>query len=168
MDLEELMGKAGFVFAPILLTVVFSWAPGEPTEALVEFPEDYWTWTRVKSMVIQEGHENYEAFGGFHHVYGNDRAIESFQRGGPFQDRSVLVFELFETVSEDNALTEGPRLVVGVMEKDIDRFRDTEGWGFEDFVGADRVRAVTNARAQCLSCHASQAASDFVYSTLRN
>ncbi|MHC4180456.1 MAG: cytochrome P460 family protein [Planctomycetota bacterium] len=162
------MDKTRFLPTPILLAVVLSCGPGEPPEAVVAFPDDYRTWTRVKSMVIQEGHENYAAFGGFHHVYGNDLAIESFQRGEPFQDRSVLVFELFETVSEHNALTEGSRLVVGVMEKDTERFGDTEGWGFEDFVGADRVRAVTDARAQCLSCHASQAASDFVYSTVRN
>ena len=34
--------------------------------------------------------------------------------------------------------------------------------------GPDRKRAVTNAAAQCLSCHATQKDSDYVYSTYRD
>ena len=38
----------------------------------VGYPTDYRNWTRVKSMVILEGHVHYDDFGGFHHVYAND------------------------------------------------------------------------------------------------
>ena len=57
-------------------------------------------------------------------------------------------------------------MVIGVMEKDPKRFSDTEGWGFEDFKMADpNQRLVTDMRKQCLSCHESQKANDYVYST---
>lgn len=58
------------------------------------------------------------------------------------------------------------RKVIGVMEKDPMRFPDTQGWGFEDFKMADpNQRSVTDMRKQCLSCHESQKANDYVYST---
>ena len=51
---------------------------------------------------------------------------------------------------------------------DPDRFADTEGWGFEDFKEGDpHQRSVTDMREQCLSCHETQRASDFVYSASR-
>jgi len=136
----------------------------------VIYPENYREWTRVKSMVILEGHENYNAFGGFHHVYANDIALGSLKKGEPFPTGAILAFELFQEIIRDRAINEGNRLVVGVMEKDTNRFADTEGWGFEDFkiVGNTYERAVNNAREQCLSCHASQRSSDFVYSTYQN
>ncbi len=133
----------------------------------VAFPEGYRSWTHVKSMVIQEGHQYFDLFGGFHHVYGNDLALEALKRGGTFDAGAVLVFELNRAVTENNAVTEGPRLVVGVMQKDPVRFAATEGWGFEDFKGEDRTRAVTDARAQCLSCHSARRESDYVFSEYR-
>jgi nitrate reductase cytochrome c-type subunit len=56
------------------------------------------------------------------------------------------------------------------MEKDADRFPETEGWGFEDFkiVNGTVERAVSDPREQCLSCHVSQKASDYVYSIYRD
>ncbi|MHC4858649.1 MAG: cytochrome P460 family protein [Planctomycetota bacterium] len=135
----------------------------------VAFPEGYQNWTHVKSMVILEGHQHFEAFGGFHHVYANDRALAALKEGKAFSKGSILVFDLRQALIENNAITEGPRLVAGVMEKDPDRFPDTEGWGFEDFKIKEGTveRAVTNAREQCLSCHASQEKSDYVYSKYR-
>jgi hypothetical protein len=134
----------------------------------VTYPDGYRGWERVKSVVILEGHEHYEAFGGFHHVYANEQAVAALKEQAPFPDGSVLVFELFETISENNTIAEGRRLVIGVMEKDAKRFSETEGWGFEDFKLADpRQRLVTDMRAQCLSCHATQDATDYVYTRYR-
>lgn len=133
----------------------------------VEFPEGYRSWTHVKSMVIQEGHEYFELFGGFHHVYANDLALDALKGGTTFHAGAVLVFELSRAVTENNAVTEGPRLVVGVMQKDPARFSSTEGWGFEDFKGEERTPSVTDARAQCLSCHSARRDADYVFSTYR-
>jgi len=134
----------------------------------VAFPEGYREWSHVKSAVILEGHVNYDAFGGIHHVYANALALAALKDGTPFQKGAILVFDLLEESVEGNAVTEGRRKVVGVMEKDPDRFSDTEGWGFEDFRGGDPLQpSVTDMREQCLSCHESRRASGFVYSVYR-
>lgn len=135
-------------------------------KAEVEYPLDYRSWTRVKSMVILEGHVHYDAFGGFHHVYANDKALEAMKKVKPYPMGSILVFELYEEVKDNHAISEGSRKVIGVMEKDPDRFSETAGWGFEDFKQGDpRQRAVTNMQEQCMSCHKTQKSSDYVYST---
>lgn len=139
------------------------------TAANVAYPENYRNWTRVKSMVIQEGHEHFKAFGGFHHVYANDVALQALKQQQTFPEGAVLVFELYQEQSENHAIIEGPRLVIGVMEKDLDRFAETQGWGFEDFKFTEDgyQRQVTDAKAQCLSCHQSQMVTDYVYSKYR-
>jgi len=134
----------------------------------VAYPDGYIGWERVKSMVIQEGHEHFQAFGGFHHVYANERAVAALKEREPFPKGAVLVFELFEALTDRHAVSEGQRLVIGVMEKDAERFVDTEGWGFEDFKEADPQQpSVTDMRAQCLSCHSTQKANDYVYTMYR-
>jgi len=134
----------------------------------VEFPENYRSWTHVKSIVIMEGHENYNAFGGIHHIYANDEATRALKEGKTFAEGSILVFDLYEEKIENNAITEGSHKVMGVMEKDSDRFSDTEGWGFEDFkMGDPNQRLVTDMQEQCLSCHNTQKESDYVYSKYR-
>ena len=66
---------------------------------------------------------------------------------------------------ENYKITEGDRKVIGVMVKDSDRFPDTEGWGFEDFVEGDpNQRSVTDMKTQCFDCHKAQKATDYVYS----
>ena len=81
-----------------------------------------------------------------------------------------MVFELFETVSENNTITEGARQVIGVMVKDLDRFQDTKGWGFEAFKLANPdKRLVTDMNQQCfLPCHKTQGTNDYVYTRYRN
>ncbi len=80
-----------------------------------------------------EGHVHYDAFGGIHHVYANEKALVSLRSGKAFPKGAVLVFDLLEEGTENDAIIEGSRKVIGVMEKDPDRFGKTEGWGFEDF-----------------------------------
>ena len=139
-----------------------------PPRAQVAFPVGYRGWAHVKSKVILKGHPHYEAFGGIHHVYANEKALRALQANRPFAKGSVLVFDLLQERLDDNAITEGPRKVIGVMEKDADRFPGTAGWGFEDFKGGDAEhRSVTDAKAQCFSCHETQKASDYVYSSYR-
>jgi hypothetical protein len=148
-------------------TLVLDSAQGQSLSQ-VAFPDGYRDWTHVKSAVVLEGHVNYGAFGGIHHVYANALALAALKDGTPFQKGAVIVFDLLEERVEGNAVTEGGRKVIGVMEKDSDRFAETEGWGFEDFRGGDPLQpSVTDMREQCLSCHESQRASGFVYSAYR-
>ena len=130
----------------------------------VSYPKGYQDWTRVKSMIIQQGHKHFNAFGGFHHVYANEKALQSLKKSKPFKKGSVLVFELFKAVEENHSITEGERQVIGVMVKDSKKYPETAGWGFEDFKKADpKQRSVTNMKEQCFSCHESQKDNDFVY-----
>lgn len=142
-----------------------AWAAEPPP---VPYPEGYRNWHHVKSMVIQPGHPLFQSFGGIHHLYANRQAVEGYRKGR-FPDGAVIVFDLLEARTADNAVTEGPRKVVGVMHKDSKRYRDTGGWGFEGFKGDSKTeRAVgRNAASACFQCHTSQKDRDYVFSSLR-
>lgn len=133
----------------------------------VAYPEDYRGWTHVKSMLIGEGHPLYDTFGGLHHLYANDEAMQGYAEG-EFPDGSVIAFDLLEAVSQDNAIVEGPRKVLGVMAKDADRFATTGGWGFQAFAGGDPSQPVVDdAATACYGCHTSRAEHDYVFSSYR-
>lgn len=134
----------------------------------VPYPKGYRDWHHVKSMVINPGHPLYDAFGGIHHLYANKAALKGYA-GGAFPDGAVIVFDLLEARSADNAVTEGARKVVGVMHKDAKKYAATGGWGFEGFKGDSQTdRAVgANAAKACFECHASQKSRDYVFSSTR-
>jgi len=135
----------------------------------VPYPAGYRDWYHVKSMVIEEGHPLFGAFGGIHHIYANDKALEGY-RSGTFPDGAVIIFDLLEAVHDDNAITEGDRKVVGVMHKDSKKFAATGGWGFEGFGGGDPANRVVgaNAASACFGCHQPQKAQDYTFSRLRD
>lgn len=139
-----------------------------PVPAPVPYPEGYRSWTHVKSMVIQEGHPLHASFGGIHHLYANERALEGY-RTGRFPDGAVIVFDLLEATADANAITEGRRKVVGVMHRDAERYAATGGWGFEGFAGDGTTERVVGDQAAtaCFACHQAQAGDDFVFSEYR-
>jgi hypothetical protein len=159
-----IMAAIGLVFCLLLTAPAFS---GEADTQSVKYPEGYRQWAHVKSMVIQQGHSLFGSFGGIHHVYANKRALEAMKKGKPYPDGAVLVFDLLEAKSDNNAIVEGPRKIVGVMEKDSKRFAQTGGWGFEGFKNDTRERAVTDPKSACFSCHEPQKKSDYVFSSYR-
>lgn len=134
----------------------------------VPYPEGYRDWRHVKSMVINQGHGLYESFGGIHHIYANPKALQGYATGN-FPDGAVIVFDLLAADVRDNAVTEGPRKVLGVMHKDARRWAATGGWGFEAFKGdSTRDRAVAgNAATACYQCHTAQKDKDYVFSSTR-
>ena len=138
-------------------------------EPEVPYPEGYRNWHHVKSMVIEEGHPLYGAFGGIHHLYANDKALEGY-RSDTFPDGAVIVFDLLAAVQDGNAITEGARKVVGVMHKDSKKFTATGGWGFEGFGGGDPTSRVVgdNAASACFACHQPQKGQDYTFSRLRD
>jgi len=155
-----------------ILTVLASMALVVPVIAAdpeVPYPEGYRSWHHVKSMVIDNGHPLYEAFGGIHHLYANPQAVAGY-RSGKFPDGAIIVFDLLEANSADNAIIEGSRKVVGVMHKDVKKYAATDGWGFEGFGGGDRTNRVVrdNAASACFACHAPQKDHDYVFSRLRD
>ncbi len=143
--------------------------PALAADPAVPYPEGYRTWTHVKSMVIQQGHPLYEAFGGIHHIYANDNALAAYRKAGRFADGAVIVFDLLDASTGGGAIEEGPRKVVGVMVKDSRKWPQTGGWGFEGFKGDSKTeRAVGgNAKAACFECHTQVKDRDYVFSAWR-
>jgi hypothetical protein len=137
-------------------------------EPEVPYPTGYRDWHHVTSMVIEEGHPLYGAFGGIHHIYANGKALEGY-RGKTFPDGAVIIFDLLEAVHESNAITEGARKVLGVMHKDARKYAATGGWGFEGFGGGDPRKRVVgdNAASACFACHEPQKDQDYTFSRLR-
>ena len=138
-------------------------------EPEVPYPAGYRDWHHVKSMVIEQGHPLYDAFGGIHHLYANDKALEGY-RSDTFPDGAVIIFDLLDAVHDGNAVTEGARKVVGVMHKDARKFAATGGWGFEGFGGGDPTNRVVgaNAASACFACHQPQKDQDYTFSRLRD
>lgn len=138
-------------------------------EPQVPYPSEYRDWHHVKSMLIEEGHPLFADFGGIHHLYANEKAVEGY-RSERFPDGAVIVFDLLDAVRADNAVTEGKRKVVGVMHKDSGKFPDTGGWGFEGFGGGEPGNRVVgeNAASACFGCHLPQKEQDYTFSRLRD
>ncbi len=137
-------------------------------EDKVPYPDGYRNWVHVKSMVIFPGHALEDPFGGIHHVYANEKAVSGL-KSGKYQDGSVLAFDLLEYIEGGNALQEGKRKLVGVMEKNSSKYSATGGWGFEGFAGKSKTERLTNDGGKsCFDCHASKKSTDYVFSKLRD
>jgi hypothetical protein len=137
-----------------------------PESDEVAYPEGYRGWTHVKTMIVEPGHPLYDPFGGIHHIYANDKALEGY-KNGKFPDGAVIVFDLLEVVQLDNAITEGSRKFIGVMQKNSKLFPETAGWGFESFEDDSMERSVKDMKADCFSCHYARIESDYVFSQYR-
>ncbi len=126
-----------------------------PIRRPLPYPEGYRQWTHVKSMVINQGHPLYDAFGGIHHLYANKKAEQGY-RSGKFRRRLGDRLRPARSRRRGNAVQEGARKVLGVMHKDGRKYKDTGGWGFEGFKGDSKTeRAVgKNAATACFQCHA--------------
>jgi hypothetical protein len=155
------------VLLAIPLVILAAVGPARAADP-VPYPAGYRDWTHVKSMVIEAGHPLFESFGGIHHLYANERALAGY-RDGRFPDGAIIVFDLLTAVDADDAISEGPRKVVGVMHKDSRRYAATGGWGFEGFVGDSTTeRAVADkAASACFACHEARKSSDYVFSEMR-
>ncbi len=132
----------------------------------VYFPEGFRSWAHVKSMIIEPGHPLYESFGGIHHLYANEQAMNGY-RSGRFPDGSVIVFDLLEAHRKDSTVTEGNRKVVGVMYKNAQTFQQTGGWGFGAFSDMAGTRVQLDAQTACFNCHAARKDFDYVFSSYR-
>lgn len=136
--------------------------------AEVPYPAGYRDWRHVKTMTLNKGHSLYEAVGGIHHIYANKKALAGY-KAGKFGDGATLVFDLFEAVDKDNAVSEGSRKAVVVMTKNAKAHASTDGWGYQVFdakTGKPTIDA--KGQADCHACHIAQKAKDFVFSAPRD
>lgn len=134
----------------------------------VDYPDGYRTWTHIKTMTLHKGHSLENPFMGIHHVYGNEKGVKG-SKSGQFDDGAVLVFDLLQNMTQDNASTEGDRILVGVMVKDSAKYPSTGGWGFEGFKGNSHTQRLVNDGGQsCYACHASQKDTEYVFTHWRD
>ncbi len=168
MSKDRRVWLSAAIFAAALAVAVTLAQP--QAESPIQFPAGYRNWTHVKSMVIHDkSHPLFDAFGGIHHVYVNERGVEPLRKGtGSYPDGSIFVFDLLEANPEGGAYLEGKRKVLAVMVKDSTKYSATGGWGFEAFAGGDPTqRAVKDAAKDCFQCHAAQKSNGYVFSRWR-
>jgi cytochrome P460 len=150
-------------------TVILAWVLNlmAADNGAVAYPLGYRDWAHVKSALVDPKNPAAGRYGGLHHIYANEKAMEGY-RTGQFPDGSVIVFDLLETRDNAGATTEGPRKFIDVMAKDSQRYAETGAWGFEEFTGDSRTdRALTaQAKIDCYKCHTRQKDHGFVFSTL--
>jgi hypothetical protein len=135
----------------------------------VPYPEGFRNWKHIKTAIIGPKSPAFEHWGGFHHIYANDKAVEGY-KSNHFPDGSILVFDVLEAIQKDSDFAEGKRRIIDVMVKDSILFAGTGGWGFEEFKENSKTeRLVGNlANTQCFSCHAAKKDNDFVFSKSRD
>ena len=135
--------------------------------APVPYPDEYRTWTHVKSTLISPAHANYAANGGFQHIYANALAMNGY-RTRSFPEGSVIVFDWLEMQDKNGSFLEGPRRQTDVMVKDSTRYPATGGWGFQRYAGDSKTElAASPTPAQCFACHTRLKQDGLVLSTYR-
>ena len=133
----------------------------------VPYPENFRSWSHVKSGVIGPQHKSFASSGGLHHIYANKEAMTGY-RTSKFPEQSVIVFEWLEWNEKDGAFLEGPRRQVDVMVKDSQRYQSTGGWGFQRFVKDSKTELAESPTPQvCFACHNQLKKDDLVLSKYR-
>jgi hypothetical protein len=134
----------------------------------VPYPENFRKWTHIKTGYVGKENPNFNINGGFHHIYGNEKAMQGYLSGN-FPEGSIIAFDVIEgLVQVSSNIKEGNRRHVDVMVKDSTKYNATGGWGYEEFNGDSKTQKNTTPviQTQCFNCHASQ--KDYVFSELRN
>ena len=161
-------------FALVLLFVVAAQSSAVSATqggATVPLPNDYRFWYHVGSKSISS--EAATALGlpdifgeTFDAVFANPVALNDLRNNTrPYRDGASFVAPFFRlTHPVDGLDAPGDLAFVAVMLKDSTQFADTGGWGFAVY-GPDR-QPVPGLGSGCFTCHQSQSANDFVFSTL--
>ena len=144
------------------------WASQAKSYDPIAYPTGYRQWTHIKSALIGRESPIYQRYGGLHHIYANEKALQGY-RSGRFEDGSIIVFDVLEVQEKAGVTSEGARRFIDLMVKDSKRFADTGGWGFEEFKGDSQTERVLTAQARvgCYNCHTQRKEQGFVFSTFR-
>jgi len=148
------------------MTYSFTWIENKLSKDIL-IPEGYRNWTHVKTAI---SNPSFATHSGFHHIYANPKAIEGYKTG-KFPDGSIIVFDVLESVPQKSGdIYEGKRKLIDVMVKNSIQFKETGGWGYEEFIYNDSLetKALHPAKNQCFSCHNNQKEKDYIFSIYRN
>ncbi|MEO0480972.1 MAG: cytochrome P460 family protein [Planctomycetota bacterium] len=135
--------------------------------------EVYRRWVYVGSPVTPNDLNNgAAAFPEFHNVYIDPESYEHWRHTGTWRDGTMLVKELVSvgatSATSGKGYFEGDFIGLEATVKSAARFPDEPGnWAYFSFTNKDggplKDTATPFATASCNACHASNAASDFVF-----
>ena len=101
----------------------------------------------------------------FDNVFVNRSSYEAFVTSGRWPDKTMFILEgrqSLENVSINNGgRTQGERAFIEAAVKDVQRYKDTGGWGYFSFDSRDGLLNSVKplpATAACYNCHASNTA----------
>lgn len=150
----------------VLLATAFS-AQAVGDSASVDYPSGYRAWQHLKSMIIQPGHPLENPFGGIHHIYANEKAMEGLT-SGTYEEGAVFVFDLLNYDNSNNTIVETERKRIDVMQFDSQKFAATDGWGYDTFVrDSTTERLDQDVVTACYACHMGAKPSNYVFSKYR-
>lgn len=137
----------------------------------IKLPESYrLQWTHLGSLLVADpkaaGH-------GFHDVYTQPQAAQTYRQTGKFPDGTVLVKEVRKvksgTLTTGEAQWAGDPIIWFVMVKDTQgRFKGNphwaEGWGWALYEAKNPSRNVSKSfRETCMGCHTPARQTDWVF-----
>ncbi len=133
----------------------------------VQYPDNFRRWVHVGTGVIMpSSNPQLKSEEGMHHIFANEKAIDGYA-SGHFANGSIIVYELREAQQNSGVIFEGERKRVDVMIKDSGLYKDTGGWRFERFWGADQTQnAIHDSGTACFQCHSNANAHGFVFSQI--
>jgi hypothetical protein len=121
------MTKLRTICLMVIVVALFSFSQLSHPFGEVKYPEGYPDWKHIKTAIIGPKSPAFEHWGGFHHIYANDKAVEGNKRNN-FPNGSVLVFDVIEAIEKNADFSEGKRRIIDVMVKDSVEFAETGGW----------------------------------------
>lgn len=140
----------------------------------LERPEGYRLWVFVGTPVTPNSLNNGKApFPEFHNVYIDPKSYRHYSKTGEFREGTILIKELVSVgatkAASGNGFFEGDFIGLEATIKDSKRFPDEPGnWAYFSFTNKDhslpyKELASAFPAAVCNSCHAANAADDWVF-----
>jgi hypothetical protein len=149
--------------ATIAMLTIASLATLAEDDSSIALPAGYRDWYQHHTTVNLQGHTP-EGEVGIQNVYVNAPARAGL-RTGHFADGALFVVDRFSYKDEGNStLKQDARKVVAVMLRDVERYKQTGGWGFQAFKGGDaKAPVVKDGGAACFAGHEPHADNNFLF-----
>ncbi|MDH3594848.1 MAG: cytochrome P460 family protein [Rhodospirillales bacterium] len=145
-----------------------AWAAGHGPAAApngIELPKGYKDWRVIASSHRTDNNT-------LRVILGNDRAIEAARVGrtNPWPDGAILAKLVWKDRNDENwdaATVPGRFVHAEFMFKDAKKYRETGGWGFARWLGAEQKPYGDDAAfvQECFGCHTPVESRDYVFTT---
>ena len=122
----------------------------------------------ANSMLVTKEPNNTGLKPGMHLIYLNPAGLDRLKQGGStkYPDGTVFTDDVREFSLDDGVYHQGGHEFITTMVRDSKAYASTGGWGFQAWLGGDPAKPiVTDPVTQCFTCHTSESANDFVFST---